>query len=35
MILYMEEGDIKEIGSHEELMEKTANTPCSIKSQFA
>ena len=35
MILYMEEGDIKEIGSHEELMEKNGKYAMLYKSQFA
>lgn len=30
-ILYMEDGDIKEVGTHNELMEKTENIPLFIE----
>lgn len=35
LILYMEEGDIKEIGSHEELMKKKGKYAALYMSQFA
>ncbi len=35
MILYMEDGDIKEIGSHEELMKKKGKYAALYMSQFA
>ena len=35
MILYMEDGDIKEVGNHEELMEKNGKYAALYNSQFA
>ena len=35
MILYMEDGDIKEVGNHEELMEKNGKYAALYMSQFA
>lgn len=35
MILYMEDGDIKEVGNHEELMEKNGKYEALYMSQFA
>ena len=35
MILYMEEGDIKEVGSHDELMKKNGKYAALYMSQFA
>jgi ATP-binding cassette subfamily B protein len=35
MILYMEDGDIKEVGNHEELMEKNGKYAALYQSQFA
>ena len=35
MILYMEDGDIKEIGNHEELMKKNGKYAALYMSQFA
>lgn len=35
MILYMEDGDIREVGSHEELMEKNGKYAALYLSQFA
>lgn len=34
MILYMEDGDIKEVGNHEELMEKNGKYAALYMSQF-
>lgn len=35
MILYMEDGDIKEVGNHEELMKKKGKYAALYMSQFA
>ena len=35
MILYMEDGDIKEVGNHEELMDKNGKYAALYNSQFA
>ena len=35
VILYMEDGDIKEIGTHEELMQKGEKYQALYTSQFA
>ena len=35
MILYMEDGDIKEVGSHEELLKKNGKYAALYRSQFA
>ena len=35
MILYMEDGDIKEVGNHEELMKKNGKYAALYMSQFA
>ncbi len=35
MILYMEDGDIKETGNHEELMQKNGKYAALYNSQFA
>lgn len=35
MILYMEDGDINEVGNHEELMEKNGKYAALYMSQFA
>ena len=35
MILYMEDGDIKEVGNHEELMQKNGRYAALYNSQFA
>lgn len=35
MILYMEDGDIKETGNHEELMQKNGKYATLYNSQFA
>ena len=35
MILYMEDGDIKEMGNHEELMGKNGKYAALYNSQFA
>lgn len=35
MILYMEDGDIKEVGSHDQLMEKGGRYAALYRSQFA
>ena len=35
MILYMEDGDIKEVGTHQELMEKGEKYAALYNSQFA
>ena len=35
MILYMEDGDIREVGSHDELMKKGGKYAALYMSQFA
>ena len=35
MILYMEDGDIKEVGDHNKLMEKNGKYAALYNSQFA
>ena len=35
MILYMEDGDIREVGNHQELMERNGKYAALYNSQFA